>query len=445
MENGEDFLIRHDDARFWRRARAPAARASRSASEIQKSAMQSSILEQTPSPAMSRSAAAARAPGISQCALVAMVSLFAPMKSCAMVPTPVAPAVSHAGMTRTAIRCLRTRPFSALSASSSPRASEDILDQVETTLANVFAAYGISNGSNFGTAEILSLPSHQREAVGVATNLKRRIDAMGRSNDCRTCWLQRKHCICSQCPPCETLPKINRLFLLTHHKEVGMVVDTAKLLLSTFPNKSRLVVAGIGREHQPAMDEMLDAVDGGSTNDHSKKSKCLVLFPSEDALAFAEIEEKAKNTALEADDESNCDVYDVVVIDGTWSQARKMYNRYIPSEEDGGPQRVQLSDDAVATLNGDNVESGAKPADAYWYDNEDNQRISGHQLRRHPTKWREIATCEATRLLLRDMMAGDFTSSDENVVTPWGALAKYQNVANAAALRQIGPPRVAPS
>lgn len=225
-----------------------------------------------------------------------------------------------------------------------------------------------------------------------------------------------------------------------------MVVDTAKLLLSTFPNKSRLVVAGIGREHQPSMEEMLDAVHGVNANDRSKK--CLVLFPSEGALTFAEIEEKAKNKALEADDGSNCDqqyVYDVVVIDGTWSQARKMYNRYIPSEEDGGPQRVQLSDDAVATLNGDNVETGAKPADAYWYDNEDNQRISGHQLRRHPTKWREIATCEATRLLLRDMMADDFTSSDENVVTPWGALAKYQNVANAAALRQIGPPRVAPS
>ena len=219
-----------------------------------------------------------------------------------------------------------------------------------------------------------------------------------------------------------------------------MVVDTAKLLLSTFPHKSRLVVAGIGREHQPSMDEMLDAVHGVNANDRSKK--CLVLFPSEDALTFAEIEEKAKNKALEADDGSNFDqqyVYDVVVIDGTWSQARKMYNRYIPSEEDGGPQRVQLSDDAVATLNGDGADSGT-----FWYDKEDNQRISGHQLRRHPTQWREVATCEATRLLLRDMMGDDnFTSSDENAVTPWDALVRYQNIANAAALRQIGPPRIA--
>ena len=377
---------------------------------------------------MSRSARAL--PAISQCAFVAMAaSLFAPMKSCAMVPA--APALA----TRTASLCFRTRvrPLSALST-----ASGDILDQVEATLSNVFAAYGISDGSTFGTADILTLPSHQREAVGVATNLQRRLEAMGRSNDCRTCWLQRKHCICSQCPPCETLPKINRLFLLTHHKEVGMIVDTAKLLLSTFPSKSRLVVAGIGREHQPSMGEMLDAVRGVNTNDLSKK--CLVLFPSEDALTFAEIEEKAEVKASEDDNESNRDQqYDVVVIDGTWSQARKMYNRYIPSEEDGGPQRVQLSDDAVATLNGDGADSGT-----FWYDKEDNQRISGHQLRRHPTQWREVATCEATRLLLRDMMGDDnFTSSDENAVTPWDALVRYQNIANAAALRQIGPPRIA--
>ena len=217
-----------------------------------------------------------------------------------------------------------------------------------------------------------------------------------------------------------------------------MIVDTAKLLLSTFPSKSRLVVAGIGREHQPSMGEMLDAVRGVNTNDRIKK--CLVLFPSEDALTFAEIEGKAEVKASEDDNESNRDQqYDVVVIDGTWSQARKMYNRYIPSEEDGGPQRVQLSDDAVATLNGDGADSGT-----FWYDNEDNQRISGHQLRRHPTQWREVATCEATRLLLRDMMGDDnFTSSDENAVTPWDALVRYQNIANAAALRQIGPPRIA--
>jgi len=217
-----------------------------------------------------------------------------------------------------------------------------------------------------------------------------------------------------------------------------MVVDTAKLLLSTFPTKSRLVVSGIGREHQPTMDEMLDAVHGrssGSNNAH----KCLVLFPSEDALTFDQIEamEEAKAKDAGSGESDHDRQYDVVVIDGTWAQARKMYNRYIPSEEDGGPQRVQLSDDAVATLNGD---SSNGDDSAYWYDSEDNQRISGHQLRRHPTKWREVATCEATRLLLRDMMADPFPKSS-NSEASWNAFATYQSIANSAACKQIGPPR----
>jgi hypothetical protein len=218
-----------------------------------------------------------------------------------------------------------------------------------------------------------------------------------------------------------------------------MVVDTAKLLLSTFPTKSRLVVSGIGREHQPTMGEMLDAVHGSGSNN---APKCLVLFPSEDALTFDQIEamEEAKAKDAGSGESDHDRQYDVVVIDGTWAQARKMYNRYIPSEEDGGPQRVQLSDDAVATLNGDSSTSNGDDS-LYWYDSEDNQRISGHQLRRHPTKWREVATCEATRLLLRDMMADPFPKSSNEA--PWDALATYQSIANSAACKQIGPPRIA--
>ena len=220
-----------------------------------------------------------------------------------------------------------------------------------------------------------------------------------------------------------------------------MVVDTAKLLLSTFPTKSRLVVSGIGWEHQPTMDEMLEAVRGSGSNN---APKCLVLFPSEDALTFDQIEAmEAKATDAGSSESDHDRRYDVVVIDGTWAQARKMYNRYIPSEEDGGPQRVQLSDDAVATLNGDSSNGNDSIDSAYWYDSEDNQRIAGHQLRRHPTKWREVATCEATRLLLRDMMADPFSKSSNSEASPWDALAAYQSIANSAACKQIGPPRIA--
>ena len=84
--------------------------------------------------------------------------------------------------------------------------------------------------------------------------------------------------------------------------------------------------------------------------------------------------------------------FDIVVIDGTWSQARKIYSRYIPLEKDGGPQIVCLSQVSLDIL-------GAH-GDVHCVPNGEQKLSSGRQLRRHPIKWREISTLEATRLLL---------------------------------------------
>jgi len=345
--------------------------------------------------------------------------------------------------------CLAARMHSAAAAAaaaSAPAPSSgpsSVLDQVETTLSHVFSN-GITPDTN-----VLDLPPDQREAVGVAINIRQRLDALDRSGDCRTCWLQKKHCVCSQCPPCEvdvsteqsTLPRINRLFLLTHHKEVGLVVDTAKLLLSSLPTVSKLVVGGIGEEYQASMGELLDAVNCNVDSDkrNSGTTKCLVLFPSEDARTFDEIEKSSSETHIYGHD----DKYDVVVVDGTWQQARKLYNRYIPSEEDGGPLRVRLSEKAVAILNGDNIGTATSMEDSSDTSSNIKQRIPGHQLRRHPVKWREVSTLEATRLLFRDMM-GDYSSPSSNA-KPWDALALYQEIADDAAQRQLGPPRISES
>ena len=67
---------------------------------------------------------------------------------------------------------------------------------------------------------------------------------------------------------------------------------------------------------------------------------------------------------------------------------------------------------------------------------------SGRQLRRHPIKWKEVSTLEATRLLLKDM--SKLTS--ENLLNEDGKachdiLADYQLISDAAAVRQLGPPR----
>ena len=33
-----------------------------------------------------------------------------------------------------------------------------------------------------------------------------------------------------------------------HHKEIGLVVDTAKIILNSMPTKARLIVSGIGKD-----------------------------------------------------------------------------------------------------------------------------------------------------------------------------------------------------
>ena len=266
---------------------------------------------------------------------------------------------------------------------------------------------------------ITTFPAADRETIGVTSKLRKRLDSLARNRDCRRCWLQKRHCICEDCPPLESvasttsssggIENVNSLFLLTHHKEICMVVDTAKIILSSFPNTTRLVVNGIGREFQPSMVEMLDAYYDAL----SGKSKCLILFPSDDAKTFEEIE---KEIDYAASDVTLQDGWDVIVIDGTWSQAKKMYNRYFPDKSKNGLFRVKLSSNVVENLGGEGIDKG-------------------HQLRRHPTKWREISTHEATRLLLNDMHTeGQFEVQSE-------AMSRYQDILNSAARRQLGPPR----
>ena len=50
--------------------------------------------------------------------------------------------------------------------------------------------------------------------------------------------------------------RVNRIFVLTHHKEIGMFVDTAKLIAMAYPQQTRLVVAGLPARYQAAMKEL---------------------------------------------------------------------------------------------------------------------------------------------------------------------------------------------
>eukprot|EP00536_Pseudo-nitzschia_multiseries_P019516 jgi/Psemu1/61127/gm1.61127_g len=153
---------------------------------------------------------------------------------------------------------------------SSPLEENHFLNQVETTIAKVFRQQ--EDYGNPGDVNILDLPEEQRESFGIARNLDKRLKSLRKNNDCPRCWMQRKHCICNQCSSVlndaygigggndDGGGSLKRIFLVMHHKEIGLKVDTAKLILAAFPFQCELVVGGIGPDHQDSMKEMLESI-----------------------------------------------------------------------------------------------------------------------------------------------------------------------------------------
>jgi DTW domain-containing protein YfiP len=278
-----------------------------------------------------------------------------------------------------------------LFSSHSPHNDPDyFLHQVESTVDNVL--------NSLSRKDIHDIAPDQRESLGVARHLQKRLQALRTNNDCPRCWMQQAHCICPRIPSVACPPSLNRVFLILHHKEVAMKVDTSKLILAAFPRQCRLVVAGIGPDYQESMKELLETVNNNKD--------CLVLFPDDHAKTMTEIVIQKQEACEERKS------FDLIVVDGTWAQARKIHARYIPSPV----QRVQLSQQAVDFLG---------------------EEESGHQLRRHSTAWRQVGTFEATRLFLKDLE--DLLPSSSTEV--WKKIEKYQEVANEAAKRELPPPR----
>ena len=320
----------------------------------------------------------------------------------------------------------------SLTQAKSPLDENYFLNQVEVTISNVLG--------NTNNVQILDLPSDQRESFGVAKNVGKRLRSLRKNDDCPRCWMQRYHCICEDCGPVadcsdeasdapdildhsnSPLGSLKRIFLVVHHKEIGLKVDTAKLILAAFPFQCELVVGGIGPEHQESMKQMLESIQ-------DSKRMSLLLFPDETAETLEEIVTKKRNTAsaatpiCESDSNDEEHEYDLIVLDGTWAQARKFHSRYFPPSDSPSLQRVKLSEASVELLHEGSTETG-------------------HQLRRHEIPWRQVGTFEAFRLFLRDW-SREFPSQDRDNRTPefWQQIESYQRIANEAALRELGPPR----
>ena len=346
----------------------------------------------------------------------------------------------------------------------SPLDENYFLHQVEVTISNVFSSCSCSNGGVGGgggennipsDVDILDLPVEQREAFGVARHVDKRLRSLRKNNDCPRCWMQRYHCICEDCAPvvvvdsdktCENnlQGSLKRIFLVVHHKEIGLKVDTAKLILAAFPFQCELVVGGIGPEHQTSMNLMLESI-------RDSKRMSLLLFPDETAKTLEEIVHQKKSTCSTTTEASLRDAqppesgnnhndndiddgYDLIVLDGTWAQARKFHSRYFPPDDNNSSpssssslQRVKLSEASVELLHNGSIESG-------------------HQLRRHEIPWRQVGTFEAFRLFLRDW-SREFPSHNENNnendggLEFWEQIESYQRIGNDAALKELGPPR----
>jgi hypothetical protein len=352
--------------------------------------------------------------------------------------------------------------------------ARSFLGEIETTVANVLSHYHIESGKGNVDMDMEDLPEAAREAVGVARHLDQRLANARRNNDCRTCWLQRAHCICQDCPPAvrdvadsdtiqddtpsksNRVARLRRLFLVYHHKEICLAVDTAKLLASTLyssqlnSSQVRVVVGGIPAEFQESMKELEEAVQG-QQQAGGGSSSCLVLFPDDTARTWNDFQLEQQQRPIQNDsDDSQIENetaetadYDVIVLDGTWEQARKLYRRYVPDEASGGPHRIQLELEAlerivtgVTRVAGGSGSSNGGEKDDVSTDN-DNANASGtgtgRQLRRHPVLWREIGTTAATGSLLQDMDPDG----------PWETiLAQYQQRADAGARAQLGAPRM---
>lgn len=167
-------------------------------------------------------------------------------------------------------------------------------------------------------------------------------------------------------PPIRTGLALDRIFVLMHHKEVGMAIDTSKIIFAAFPEQARAVIGGIPPNYQQSMEEMLLAIE---------LQQAAVLFPGSNEVATASQIAREDNIGGK-----NRAIRSLILIDGTWEQARRLYARYIKSPTPSSPAPVQVQ---LSPIN-------------------DTLDDEGRQTRHHPIAAREIATAHAFEIFLRE-------------------------------------------
>ena len=159
--------------------------------------------------------------------------------------------------------------------------------------------------------EIRSLPPEQRSTLQVANTISWQAKKCRHFDACLACTLNP--CACSRFTP---LRLSHRLYVVQHPKEVMRTTATGKLLLLAHPHAT-LLVSGV-------------ASDDAELARICRRPTAVVLYPSASAVTPAELLKRhggaAGATCSGAADDT---ALDIIVLDGTWQQARSMY-RQIP-------------------------------------------------------------------------------------------------------------------
>jgi DTW domain-containing protein len=124
-------------------------------------------------------------------------------------------------------------------------------------------------------------------------------------NRCDACMLKQHICVCAKLSELITVSSTVDVAILMNHREQYRASNTAKIIHQVLG--ARIYIDGVDRD----MEDLVLLIE-------ERKSNAVVLFPSEDSSTWPTVNEQTKGKKPL-----------VIVLDGTWRQARRL-NKKIP-------------------------------------------------------------------------------------------------------------------
>lgn len=161
--------------------------------------------------------------------------------------------------------------------------------------------------SRHAVAEVRALPPEHRICMQVENSIAHSLERIRRMGACGACTLNP--CYCAAMPP---LQLSHRLWVVMHHKEALRTTATGKLLLLAHPHAT-LLVSGVA-EHDAELAQV------------ALRASAVCLYPSDDALTPTAVLESSGCGGA-----TGGNALDLIVLDGTWNQARAILRTLPPS------------------------------------------------------------------------------------------------------------------